>query len=212
MTACPLRAGNVNGDVQQCPHSDDCMVGEMRWCRLDRASKQAKEDPGVIASQKLALGQHVAANRHFTSEKRFSDYPCAHRQWRHPGHCRFIHGYSRSFRFVFMCQELDENGWVLDFSDLKWLKDYLDKTFDHTLLIAADDPQRASFELLHNAFGCQLVMLPYGPSMEGTARHLCEYAEQHLNMRHNGRVRVVLVEARENDKNAATFYNPFLHR
>ena len=37
----------------------------------------------------------------FTSTKSFWNFPCAHRQYRHDGNCHLIHGYSRSFHFVF---------------------------------------------------------------------------------------------------------------
>ncbi|MEC8096919.1 MAG: 6-carboxytetrahydropterin synthase, partial [Cyanobacteriota bacterium] len=30
----------------------------------------------------------------YSCSKAFSGYPCCHRQWRHDGHCRFVHGYS----------------------------------------------------------------------------------------------------------------------
>ena len=37
----------------------------------------------------------------FTSTKSFWNFPCAHRQYKHDGNCHLIHGYSRSFHFVF---------------------------------------------------------------------------------------------------------------
>ena len=46
----------------------------------------------------------------YTCSKHFAEYPCSHRQWRHEGHCRFVHGYSRSFTFWFAAKELDEFG------------------------------------------------------------------------------------------------------
>ncbi|MEF3088149.1 6-pyruvoyl trahydropterin synthase family protein, partial [Bacillus altitudinis] len=76
----------------------------------------------------------------FTSTKTFSNYPCAHRQWRHDGNCALVHGYSRSFHFVFAAQTLDKCGFVVDFGGLHWLRDYLEYWFDHTLFLMADDP------------------------------------------------------------------------
>lgn len=57
-------------------------------------------------------------------------------------HCRFLHGYALAFTFVFGARQLDENGWVKDFGSLKPLKAWLCATFDHKLLVAADDPAR----------------------------------------------------------------------
>lgn len=62
------------------------------------------------------------------------------RQWRAQSHCRFLHGYALSFKFVFEADTLDVNNWVTDFGGLKPLKQWLIDTFDHKLLVAQDDP------------------------------------------------------------------------
>jgi len=54
----------------------------------------------------------------FSCSKSYEDFPCSHRQWRHEGHCRFVHGYSRSFTFWFTAKKLDLNGFVVDFINL----------------------------------------------------------------------------------------------
>ena len=61
----------------------------------------------------------------YTCSKFFEGYPCCHRQWQHSGHCRFVHGYSRSFTFWFAARKLDEFGFVVDFSGLKVLEQKL---------------------------------------------------------------------------------------
>ena len=63
----------------------------------------------------------------FSCSKSYEDFPCSHRQWRHEGHCRFVHGYSRSFTFWFTAKKLDLNGFVVDFSSLKPLEKRLNK-------------------------------------------------------------------------------------
>ena len=63
----------------------------------------------------------------FSCSKSYEDFPCSHRQWRHEGHCRYVHGYSRSFTFCFTAKELDQNGFVVDFSSLKPLEKRLNK-------------------------------------------------------------------------------------
>jgi 6-pyruvoyltetrahydropterin/6-carboxytetrahydropterin synthase len=71
---------------------------------------------------------------------------CCFRQWRSThSHCSLLHGYSIGVRVVFECDTLDERNWVMDFGGLKSFKSWLEATFDHTLLIARDDPE---FELL----------------------------------------------------------------
>jgi 6-pyruvoyltetrahydropterin/6-carboxytetrahydropterin synthase len=63
------------------------------------------------------------------------------RQWRATSHCRFLHGYPLSFEFKFAADELDENGWVINFGALKPVKAWLEAKFDHKLLVAEDDPE-----------------------------------------------------------------------
>lgn len=142
------------------------------------------------------------------STKSFFNYPCAHRQWRHNGNCALVHGYSRSFHFVFECQTQTVCGFVVDFGDLKWLKEHLEYMFDHTLLLCDDDPFIDQFRALQDAGACDLRLMPYGVGMEGTAQLLCEYADERLRRDTKGRAWVVSVEARENDKNSAIYFNP----
>lgn len=143
-----------------------------------------------------------------TSTKTYSNLPCAHRQWKHKGNCALVHGYSRSLHFVFRSQTLDACGFVVDFSDLKWLSDWLNMMFDHTLLLVDDDPQLHHFKLLEEHGACVVRLMPYGVGMEGTARMVCEYADKELRQRTKGRCWIERVEARENDKNSAVYENP----
>ena len=84
-------------------------------------------------------------NEKFTSSKTYRNRPCAHRQWKHEGHCAYIHGYSRQYTFHFEAKEMDEHGWVVGFGDLKKLEKYLLEMYDHTMIIAEDDPELDTF-------------------------------------------------------------------
>lgn len=75
---------------------------------------------------------------------------CCFRQWRaEHSHCKLLHGYSLGFKFVFECTELDERNWVMDFGGMKEMKKWLEDKFDHTLVVAEDDPQRGALEELN---------------------------------------------------------------
>ncbi len=76
----------------------------------------------------------------FTSTKSFWNFPCAHRQYRHDGNCHLVHGYSRSFHFVFGCKTFTKEGFVVDYGDLKDVKAHLDHMYDHTLVLDEEDP------------------------------------------------------------------------
>ncbi len=74
---------------------------------------------------------------------------CCFRQWRSThSHCSLLHGYSIGVRVVFECDSLDERNWVMDFGGLKEFKKWLEHMFDHTLLIAEDDPHLDKFKAL----------------------------------------------------------------
>ena len=144
----------------------------------------------------------------FQSTKSYYNYPCAHRQFRHDGACAKIHGYSRSFHFTFGCKTLTKEGFVVDYGDLKYLKNHLDFMYDHTLILDQDDPYMDTFKELESVGVCDIRIQPLGPGMEGTAHYLCEWTDSWLRKKTKGRAWVLSVEARENDKNSSIYFNP----
>lgn len=140
----------------------------------------------------------------YEAVKSFDGFPCCHRQWRHSGHCRFVHGYSRSFTFWFRSHRLDENQFVVDFSSLKALREKLAEQFDHTFLINKDDPLLDHWQNLHDLGALDLrVMNNVG--MESTAEMIWKWANDLVHAQHGGRVCCFKTESRENTKNAATY-------
>lgn len=75
-----------------------------------------------------------------------SGFSIAYRQWRADSHCRFIHGYALGFDFEFESETVDVRNWVVDFGSFKTLKAFLEEYFDHTLLVAQDDPELEFFK------------------------------------------------------------------
>ncbi len=74
---------------------------------------------------------------------------CCFRQWRSThSHCSLLHGYSIGVKVIFECESLDERNWVMDFGGLKEFKSWLEYMFDHTTLIAEDDPHLETFKKL----------------------------------------------------------------
>ena len=142
--------------------------------------------------------------KNFKSTKRFTGFPCTHRQWKAESHCRFVHGYSREFYFEFEAKELTKEGWVVDFGGLKDIKAWLDEMFDHTFLVAQDDPYLEEFKRLDREGVIQLRILP-NPGMEGTALFVYEEASKILKKLYGDRAWISFVEVRENDKNSGQF-------
>ena len=140
----------------------------------------------------------------YSCSKAFSGYPCCHRQWRHQGHCRFVHGYSRSFNLWFAATELDACGFVVDFSSLRPFEERLRQQFDHTFLVNADDPLLAEWQRLHDLQAIDLRVME-NVGMEATAALIWTWANELLRERDGGRTCCFGVEARENSRNAATY-------
>jgi 6-pyruvoyltetrahydropterin/6-carboxytetrahydropterin synthase len=136
--------------------------------------------------------------------KTYRDLPCSHRAWRHQGHCRFVHGYSRAFTLHFAAIQLDDCGFVVDFSSLKPLKAWLEHMFDHTTLINADDPELATFQDLHERGIIDLRVVEHC-GMEGGAELVWRKADALVREQTGGRAWCVAVEARENEKNAVMY-------
>tara|TARA_Y100001968_G_scaffold324332_1_gene363452 strand:- start:84 stop:437 length:354 start_codon:yes stop_codon:yes gene_type:complete len=106
--------------------------------------------------------------------------------------------------FWFAARDLDENGFVVDFSSLKPLESKLRYQFDHTFLVNDDDPLIRSWEKLHSEGALDLrVMKNVG--MESTAALVWDWANNLLLDRDKERTCCWRVEARENDCNAAFF-------
>ena len=130
---------------------------------------------------------------------------CVFRQPGADSHCRFLHGYSLAFKFVFGCQRLDSNGWVVDFGSLRDLKQYLKDRYDHTLLVDREDPMLAQLmELERSDLASVRVVEGVGVEMFA-ADALCE-AQKLLTEMHGTRCQVVSVECSEHGANSAIAY------
>ena len=92
---------------------------------------------------------------------------------------------------------------MVDFGGLDDLKNLLQKQFDHTLCVAADDPLLEGFKSLHTAGGCDLRIMEGGVGIEKTAEWCLNAADAYCRNITNGRCWVEKVEAWENEKNSA---------
>jgi 6-pyruvoyltetrahydropterin/6-carboxytetrahydropterin synthase len=155
----------------------------------------------------------------FESTKIIELGSCAFRQWRADSHCKYIHGYRLVAKFWFECDKLDERNWVVDFGGLKELKQVLEKQFDHTLCISADDPLAEHFQALHTAGAVDLRIMHKGVGIERTAEWCFDVADAHVRGITNNRCWVGKVEVWEHDKNSAIAsfeytrvpeYNPYV--
>jgi len=134
---------------------------------------------------------------------------CAYRQWAAESHCNLLHGYSLGFRFTFAAEQLDHRGWVIDFGKGGFgpIRDWLHQTFDHTLLIAEDDPAREDFLRLRDVGLAETRIVP-STSCERLAQFVFEQAEAIVARETRGRCWVATVECFEHGANSAIYQNP----
>lgn len=149
----------------------------------------------------------------FQSTKIFDGYSTVFRQWRAEGtHCRFLHGYGISFKIVFE-GDLDEKNWVWDFGGMKRAKNtidgmnpkaWMDHMFDHTMIVAQDDPFLYAAIEMEDAGIVQLRILP-ATGAEQFAKFIYDKVNTFVLEETNNRVRVVSVEFKEHNKNSAIY-------
>lgn len=131
------------------------------------------------------------------------------RQWKAESHCRLLHGYALAVHFEFEADVLDERNWVVDFGSLKSLKGWLENTFDHTLLVAEDDPRMLEYKMLETAGMARVVVVP-ATGCEAFAKLIFDCTE--IWLKDNGyapRVRLHKVEVREHGANSASYVSSF---
>ncbi len=115
----------------------------------------------------------------YVSTKRYghsAGFSVAYRQHKADSHCRFLHGYSLAFDFEFESENLDVRNWVCDFGGFRTLKDFLEQYFDHTLLVAKDDPMLMSLKSLDGALAQVRIVDKTG--CEGIAEFLFWYMNE----------------------------------
>lgn len=144
-------------------------------------------------------------NRFYSSKKYGHErgLSAAFRQWRADSHCRFVHGYSLEFEYVFGASELDENNWVVDFGGLKEIENWLKQNFDHKTLVAIDDPMYKIFEEMNEKQVISMVPVE-STGCEMFAKMAMQYANDLIGRLYGDRCWVESVTVREHGANSAT--------
>ena len=149
----------------------------------------------------------------YISTKVFDGFSCVFRQWKaETTHCRYLHGYGVSFKLWFE-GELDERNWVWDFGGMKRAKGqidgmspkaWMDNMFDHTFLVAEDDPFKESFMRMDEAGVAQVRIIP-ATGVEKFAEFIFNKLNPFIQEETDGRVKIIKVEFREHGKNSAIY-------
>ena len=149
----------------------------------------------------------------FTSTKVFDGFSCCFRQWKATTtHCQFLHGYGVSFK-VWFEGDLDERNWVWDFGGMKRAKtkidgmspkEWMDHMFDHTVIVAEDDPMINQFITLDELEVIQLRIVP-ATGAEKFAEYIFKKLNTFVRTETAERVHVKRVEFMEHNKNTAIY-------
>jgi len=149
----------------------------------------------------------------FQSSKVFDGFSTVFRQWKAKDtHCRFVHGYGISFK-VYFEGDLDDRNWVWDFGGMKRAKTqidgmspkaWMDHMFDHTMIIAEDDPELQAFKQMEAAGVAQVRIIP-ATGAEKFAEYIYTKLNVFVKKETEGRVKVTKVKFAEHGKNAAYY-------
>ena len=149
----------------------------------------------------------------FQSSKVFDGFSTVFRQWKaKETHCRFLHGYGISFK-VYFEGELDHRNWVWDFGGMKRAKTkindmsakkWMDYMFDHTMILAKDDPWIEAFKQMEES-GVAQVRIIEATVAEKFAEYIYNKLNDFVHEETEGRVRVTKVKFMEHGKNAAYY-------
>jgi len=149
----------------------------------------------------------------FQSTKVFDGFSTVFRQWKaETTHCRFLHGYGVSFKIYFE-GDLDERNWVWDFGGMKRAngkidnmtpKAWFDYMFDHTFIVAEDDPFIESFVKMNEAGVAQVRIIP-ATGAERFAKFIYDKVNPFIQEETGNRVSIIKVEFKEHNKNSAIY-------
>ena len=149
----------------------------------------------------------------YKSRKKFDGFSTCFRQWKaDTTHCQYIHGYDVEFEVTFE-GELDHRNWVWDFGGMKRAKNliegkqpkaWMEYMFDHTVVVAEDDPAMSDFVDLDSRGVIQLRVIP-AVGAEKFAEYLYNKLNDFVQLETEGRVKVVKVKFMENHKNSAIY-------
>jgi 6-pyruvoyltetrahydropterin/6-carboxytetrahydropterin synthase len=149
----------------------------------------------------------------FQSSIVFDGFSTVFRQWKaEDTHCRFLHGYGISFK-VYFEGELDHRNWVWDFGGMKRAKtqidgkspkEWMDYMFDHTVIVAEDDPGIKGFQTMDQLGVIQLRIIE-ATGAEKFSEYIFNKLNEFVKTETKDRVRVTKVKFMEHGKNAAYY-------
>lgn len=162
----------------------------------------------------------------YTSTKTFDCISTAHRNWRarnNPSRdsrkCAYIHGYTKTFTFVFGCSELDDYQWCVDYGTsssnpdkprtMTLIKQFIQDDLDHGVTTDSHDPMLLKLKEMHDLELIKLIVIPVENGQSGSVEGLCRYLfnrfDPLLQEETGGRCWIQSITVSEHHKNSSTY-------
>ena len=96
-----------------------------------------------------------------------------HRLMDYDGACRYLHGHNGKVEVELARESLDRRGMVVDFAEIRRvIKDWIDQTLDHTMLVRNDDPLIPTLKAQNERF----YAMAENPTAESISKLIYEHA------------------------------------
>lgn len=162
----------------------------------------------------------------YTSTKTFDCISTAHRNYRaraNPSRdsrkCAYIHGYTKTFTFVFGCSELDDYEWCVDYGTsssnpdkprtMTLIKQFIQDDLDHGVTTDSHDPMLLKLKEMHDLELIKLIVIPVENGQSGSVEGMCRYLfnrfDPLIREESNGRCWIQSVTVSEHHKNSSTY-------
>jgi len=133
----------------------------------------------------------------YTITKKFEFEACHKLKLPYKSACVNLHGHSYKVEITVKSCELNENGMVIDFSDLNAIKDWVMENWDHTTLIPINDVTDEAISFCGKVFQFQY------PNV--TAEYMCKYLHEKVCSSFGFLGSIVEVKIYETSNNFATY-------
>lgn len=96
-----------------------------------------------------------------------------HRLMDYDGPCKYLHGHNGKIEVELEANKRDQRGMVVDFSEIRRVvKDWVDRTLDHTMLFRKDDP----LVPILKRQGERFYLMDENPTAESISKLIFDYA------------------------------------
>jgi len=134
----------------------------------------------------------------YSIKKKFK-FEAAHRLQNTSSVCKNLHGHSYKVFVEIYSEKLNNECMIIDFGDLKLFQQFLDKKFDHSILIAQTDDELISCA---KQLKSKYLILPYTNT---TAENIAEYLYKSFSQIFN-QIKCFSITVFETGKNSAKFH------